>query len=59
MIQLSDSAVAPAQHSDERPAPRRQKRRFVGAMRLVLPGIAIGLVVLVVAWPKILGKWPA
>jgi lipopolysaccharide export system protein LptC len=36
--------------------PRRPRRRFVGLMRLVLPGIAIGLVVLVVAWPKIFGE---
>jgi len=35
--------------------PRRPRRRFVGLMRLVLPGIAIGLMVLVVAWPKIFG----
>ena len=37
------------------PPPRRRRRRFVGTMRLVLPGIAIGLIVLVVAWPKIFG----
>jgi lipopolysaccharide export system protein LptC len=37
------------------PVARRPRRRFVGLMRLVLPGVAIGLVVLVVAWPKIFG----
>jgi lipopolysaccharide export system protein LptC len=39
-----------------RPVARRPRRRFVGLMRLVLPGVAIGLVVLVVAWPKIFGE---
>jgi lipopolysaccharide export system protein LptC len=54
-------ATAPPEPAPDRTAagpgapPRRPRRRFVGLMRLVLPGIAIGLVVLVVAWPKIFG----
>ncbi|HEX2524739.1 MAG TPA: LPS export ABC transporter periplasmic protein LptC [Geminicoccus sp.] len=54
MIQLSDQFASPPGPTG-RPAVRRQRRRFVGAMRLVLPGVAIGLLVLVVAWPKIFG----
>ena len=38
------------------PPSRRQRSRLVGLMRLLLPGIAIGLVVMVVAWPKIFGE---
>jgi lipopolysaccharide export system protein LptC len=38
------------------PPGRRQRSRLVGLMRLLLPGIAIGLVVMVVAWPKIFGE---
>ena len=55
MIQLSRQVMPPSPDAMP-PAVRRPRRRFVGAMRLVLPGIAIGLLVLVVAWPKIFGE---
>ena len=57
MVALTGSELAagrPAERPMVRPV-RRQRRRFVGLMRLVLPGVAIGLIVLVVAWPKIFG----
>jgi lipopolysaccharide export system protein LptC len=55
MIQLSRQFMPPSPDVTP-PMARRPRRRFVGAMRLVLPGIAIGLLVLVVAWPKIFGE---
>jgi lipopolysaccharide export system protein LptC len=55
MIGASRQILSPPPDQDGLRAPRRHKRRFVGAMRLVLPGIAIGLLVLVIAWPKFFG----
>lgn len=56
MVQTSGRPDLASADQEGQPVARRQPRRFIGAMRLVLPGIAIGLLVLVVAWPKIFGE---
>ena len=48
-----DAATAGAPPARRLSRPNNGYSRFVGWMKLVLPAVAIGLLLLVVAWPRI------
>ena len=58
---MSDGIEA-APEGERQPPPRLSRRsgysRFVGILKVLLPAVAVGLIILVIAWPRIEGTVP-